>query len=116
MQAVGVNWSFLASRMLLTDFNPEILSIRGNMLIISKLTNLQSDVSVFYLILLNLSIILSISDVTFTLLLVFETSESKHFSQKNREFFYCCIPSTSYYSELTTLCVLVKLYILPGFT
>ena len=80
MQAVGVNWCFLASRMLLTDFNPEILSIRGNMLIISKLTNLQSDVNVFYLILLNLSIILSISDVSFTLLLVFKTSESKHFS------------------------------------
>ena len=80
MQAVGLNWSFLASRMLLTDFNPEILSIRGNMLIISKLTNLQSDVNVFYLILLNLSIILSISDVSFTLLLVFKTSESKHFS------------------------------------
>ena len=80
MQAVGVNWSFLVSRMLLTDFNPEILSIRGNMLIISKLTNLQSDVNVFYLILLNLSIILSISDVSFTLLLVFKTSESKHFS------------------------------------
>ena len=80
MQAVGVNWSFLASRMLLTDFNPEILSIRGNMLIISKLTNLQSAVNVFYLILLNLSIILSISDVSFTLLLVFKTSESKHFS------------------------------------
>ena len=80
MQAVGVNWCFLASRMLLTDFNPEILSIRGNMLIISKLTNLQSAVNVFYLILLNLSIILSISDVSFTLLLVFKTSESKHFS------------------------------------
>ena len=86
MQAVGVNWSFLASRMLLTDFNPEILSIRGNMLIISKLTNLQSDVNVFYLILLNLSIILSISDVSFTLLSVFKTSESKHFSRKIENF------------------------------
>ena len=55
MQVVGGNWSYLASRMLLTAFNPDILSILGNILIISKLTNLQSDVNV--LLLFNLSII-----------------------------------------------------------
>ena len=43
MQVVCGNWSCLASRILLTVFNPEILSILGKILIISKLTNLQSD-------------------------------------------------------------------------
>ena len=32
MQAVGGNWSCLASRMLLTAFNPEILSILENII------------------------------------------------------------------------------------
>ena len=41
MQAVVGNWSYLVSRMLLTAFNPEILSILGNILIISKLTRLE---------------------------------------------------------------------------
>ena len=43
MQVVGGNWSCLASRMLLTAFNPEILSILGNILITSNITNLQSE-------------------------------------------------------------------------
>ena len=76
MQAVGGNWSCLASRMLLTAFNPEILSILENILIISKLTNLQSDFNV--LLLFKLSITVSISDVSFTLLSIFKTSEYKH--------------------------------------
>ena len=42
-------------KILLTAFNPEILSILGNILIISKVTNLQSDVNV--LLLFKLSII-----------------------------------------------------------
>ena len=66
--------------MLLTAFNPEILSILGNILIISKLTNLQSDVNV--LLLLKLSIIVSISDVFFILFSIFKTSEYKHLSTK----------------------------------
>ena len=72
MQVVGGNWSYLVSRMLLTAFNPATLSILGNILIISNLTNLQSDVNV--LILFKLSIIVSISDVSFTLLSIFKTS------------------------------------------
>ena len=61
MEVVGGNWSCIESRMLLTAFNPEILSILRNILITSKLPNLQSDVDV--LLLLKLSIIVSISDV-----------------------------------------------------
>ena len=41
MQAVGENWSCLVSGTLLTAFNPDMISILGNMLIISKLTRLQ---------------------------------------------------------------------------
>ena len=82
MQAVDRNWFYLASRMLLTPFNPEILSILGNILIISKLTNLQSDINV--LLLFKLLLIVSVSDVSFTLLLIFKTSEYKHFSKKSR--------------------------------
>ena len=70
--------------MLLAAFNSEILSIPGNILIISKLTNLQSDVNV--LILFKLSLIISISDVSFTLLLVFKTSEYNNFSAKIDKF------------------------------
>ena len=66
--------------MLLTAFNPEALSRLGKMLIISKFTNLQSDVNV--LLLFKLSIIVSVSDVSFTLLSIFSTSEYKHFSTK----------------------------------
>ena len=65
MQAIDGSWSCLASRMLLTAFNSERLSILGNILIISKLTSLQSDVNV--LLLFKLSIIVRISDVSFTL-------------------------------------------------
>ena len=66
MQAVGGNWSYVVSRMLLTAFTPrpEILSILGNILIISKLTSLQSNVKV--LLLFTLSIIVGFSDVSFT--------------------------------------------------
>ena len=53
-------------------------------MIISKLTNLQSDVNV--LLSLKLSIIVSISDVFFTLLLIFKTSDYKHFSTKIDKF------------------------------
>ena len=60
MEAVGGNWSCLELRILLTAFNPEILSILRNILITSKLPNLQSDV---VLLLLKSSIIVSISDV-----------------------------------------------------
>ena len=70
--------------MLLAAFNSEILSIPGNILIKSKLTNLQSDVNV--LILFKLSLIISISDVSFTLLLVFKTSEYNNFSEKIHKF------------------------------
>ena len=44
MQVVGGNWSCLAPRILLNVFNPKILSMLGNVLIISELTNLQSDI------------------------------------------------------------------------
>ena len=95
--------------MLLTVFNLEILSILGNILTISKLTNLQSDVNV-------LSIIVSMSDVPFTLLPIFKTSEYKHFSTKIDKF---CIavphPLVITLIGLSTLCVLTKPYILPGF-
>ena len=61
MEAVGGNWSCLESRILLTAFNPEILSTLRNILITSKLPNLQSDVNV--LLIFKLSKIVSISDV-----------------------------------------------------
>ena len=78
MQVVGGNWSCLTSRMLLTAFNPEILSILGNILIILKLTNLML-MCYFYFKLFKLLIIVNISDVSFTLLSIFKTSEYKHF-------------------------------------
>ena len=59
----------------LTAVNPEILSKLGNIFIISKLTNLQSDFNV--LLLFKLSIMESISDVSLTLLSIFKTSEYK---------------------------------------
>ena len=40
---LGGNWSCLTSRILLTAFKPEILSMPGNILTISKLTNQQRD-------------------------------------------------------------------------
>ena len=80
MQAVGRNWFCLASRTLLTASNPDIISILVNIMIISKFTNLQRDVNV--LLLFKLSIIVSISDVSFTLLSIFKTSEYKHFQAK----------------------------------
>ena len=82
MQAVGGKWSFPASRILIATFKPNILSILGNILIISKLTSLQLDVKM--LLLFKLSIIISISDISFTLLSIFKTSEYKHFFNKNR--------------------------------
>ena len=114
MQAVGENWSCLASRMLLTAFNPEILSILGNILIISKLTNLQSDVNV--LLSFKLSITLSVSDVSFTLLSIFKTSEYTHFSTKIDRFSFAVPhPLVITLTGLPTLCVLVKPYSLPEF-
>ena len=114
MQAVGENWSCLASRMLLTAFNPEILSILGNILIISKLTNLQSDVNV--LLSFKLSITLSVSDVSFTLLSIFKTSEYTHFSTKIDRFSFAVpYPLVITLTGLPTLCVLVKPYSLPEF-
>ena len=114
MQAVGENWSCLASRMLLTAFNPEILSILGNILIISKLTNLQSDVNV--LLSFKLSITLSVSDVSFTLLSIFKTSEYTHFSTKIDRFSIAVQnPLVITLIGFPTLCVLIKRYSLPGF-
>ena len=113
MQVVGGDWSCLASRMLITAFNPDILSILGNILIISKFTNFQSDVNV--LLLFKLSIIMSISDVSFTLLSIFKTSEYKHFSTKI-DTFSIAVPHILVITlkGLPTLCVLIKQYILPG--
>ena len=66
MQGVGGNWSCLASKMLLLkNTNKRIDNI--------KLANLQSDVKV--LLLFKLSIIVSIAEVSFNLLLIFESSE-----------------------------------------
>ena len=114
MQAVGENWSCLASRMLLTAFNPEILSILGNILIISKLTNLQSDVNV--LLSFKLSITLSVSDVSFTLLSIFKTSEYTHFSTKIDRFSTAVPhPLVITLTGLPTLCVLVKPHSLHEF-
>ena len=113
LQAVYGNWSWLALRMILTAFNPEILSILGNMLIISKLTNLQSEVKV--LLLFKLSIIVSISDLSFTLLSIFKTLEYKHFSTKIDKFSITLPkPLVITLTGLPTLCVLIKPYILPG--
>ena len=64
MQDVGGNWSCITLRTLLTAFKAEVLSILGNILTISKLTNVQSDVKV--LLLFKLSIIVSIWDISFT--------------------------------------------------
>ena len=113
MQVVGGDWSCLASRMLITAFNPDILSILGNILIISKFTNFQSDVNV--LLLFKLSIIMSISGVSFTLLSIFKTSEYKHFSTKI-DMFSIAVPHILVITlkGLPTLCVLIKQYILPG--
>ena len=66
MQGVGGNWSCLASKMLLLNkTNKRIENI--------KLANLQSEVKV--LLLFKLSIIVSIAEVSFNLLLIFESSE-----------------------------------------
>ena len=62
MQAVGRNQPCLALRMLLIVLNTEILSILGSILIISKLTNLQSDVKMS--LLFKLSIIVNISYIS----------------------------------------------------
>ena len=114
MQVVGGNWCCLASRMFLTAFNPEILSTLGNILIIPKLTNLQSNVNV--LLSFKLSIIVSISDVSFTLLSIFKASEYKNFSTKIDKF-SIAVPHSLVITltGLPTLCVLIKPYILPGF-
>ena len=53
IQTAGGNWSCLASTILLTAINPEVLSILGNILLISKLTSLQSDVKVLLLFYLS---------------------------------------------------------------
>ena len=114
MEAVGGNWSCLESRILLTAFNPEILSTLRNMLITSKLPNLQSDVNV--LLIFKLSKIVSISDESFILLSIFETSEYKHFSTKIDKFSIAVPnPLVITLTGLPTLCVLIKRYILPGF-
>ena len=107
-------WSCLASRMLLTAFNPDILTILGNILTISKSTKLQPDVIV--LLLFKLSITVTISDVSFTLLSIFKTSEYKHFSTKiDKLFIPVPHPLGITLTGLPTLCVLIKPYILPGF-
>ena len=61
-----------------------MLSILGHILIISKLSNLQSDVKL--LILIKLSIIANISDVSWTLHSIFKTLEYRHFSTKIDKF------------------------------
>ena len=114
MQVVGGNWSYLVSRMLLTTFNPATLSILGNILIISNLTNLQSDVNV--LLLFKLSIIVSISDVSFTLLSIFKTSQYKHFSTKTDKFSLAAPhPLVITLTGLPASGVLINPFILPGF-
>ena len=114
MQVVGGNWSYLASRILLTVFNPDILSILGNILIISKLTNLESDVNV--LLLFKLSIIVNISDISFTILSIFKIFEYKDLSTKIDKFSITVPhPVVITLTGLPTLCDLFKPYILPGF-
>ena len=101
--------------MLLTTFNPEILSTLGNILRTSKLTKLQSDVKV--LLLFKLSIIYSILDVSFTLLSIFKTSKNKHFSTKIHKFSITVPhPLVITLTGSPTLSVLIKPYVLPGFT
>ena len=101
------NWSCLA-------VNPEILSILGNILIISKLTNLQSDINV--LLLFKLSIIASISDVSFTILSIFKTFEYKHFSTKIGKFSIAVPhPLVITLTGLPALRVLIKPSVLLGF-
>ena len=56
---------------------------------------------------------MSISDVTFTLLSIFNTSE--YIFPQNRQVFCCYTTSASYYWQ-GYLCVLIKPYISPGFT
>ena len=46
IQLLGGNWLDLLSKTFFTNFRPDMLSILGNILIVSKLTNLQSDVKV----------------------------------------------------------------------
>ena len=115
MQSVCENWSCLASRMLLTAFNSEILSRLGNILIISKLANLQSDVNV--LLLFNLSIIVSISYISFTLHSIFKTSEYKQCSTK-KDKFSIAVPHPLVITliGLPTLSALMEPYFLPGST
>ena len=84
IQLLGGNWLDLLSKTYFTDFRPDMLSILGNILIISKLTNLQSDVKL--LLLFKLSIIVNISDVSWTLRSIFKTSEYRHFSTKIDKF------------------------------
>ena len=57
IQLLGGNWFDLLSKTFFTDFRPDMLSILGNILIISKLTSLQSDVKL--LLLFKLSIIVT---------------------------------------------------------
>ena len=69
------------------------------------------------LLLFKLSIVVSISDVSFTLLLIFKTSEQKHFSTKIDKFFIATPhPLVITLTGLPTLCVLIKPYTLPRLT
>ena len=77
---------------------------------ISKLANLQPNVNV--LLLFKLPIIVSISEVSFTLLSISKTSEYKHFPTKTDKFSMTVPhPLVITLTELSTLCILIKLCI-----
>ena len=65
IKLLGGNWFDF------TDFIPDMLSILGNMLVMLNLTDLQSDVKL--LLLLKVSIMVNISDVSWTLHSIFKT-------------------------------------------
>ena len=90
-----------------------MLSILGNIFIISKLTNLQSDVKL--LLLFKLSIIADISDVSWPLYSIFKTSEYRHFSTKIDKFSTAVRqPLVITLTGFPSLWVLTKPYISPG--
>ena len=78
IQLLGGNWFDF------TNFRPDMVCILGNILVTLNLTDLQSDVKL--LLLLKVSIIFNISDVSWTLHSIFKTLEYKHFSSKNDKF------------------------------
>ena len=113
IQLLGRNWLNLLSKTFFTDFRSDMLSILGDTLIISKLTNLQSNVKL--LLLFKLSIIVNISDVSWTLHSIFKTLDYRHFSTKIDTFSTAVsqLPVITM-TRFPSLWVLTKPYILPG--